>query len=353
MKLYYVKNIETPNMVKMLLKYHYTVYDIDEYIDGVAVLIITTDNIHNIQVHHIVEKYKDNSNFFFILNDANEAYPWIHRTEYLVFYDILNKFKINRNRGIVAYNNAIKSDVSYYKSVGFRTIYFPTFFFENSDWSMDTLQKLRDTTPKTNDFSFFVRKGKPHKSLAAKYVIDNNYDVLMTYSKNRDFESDVIQTLDTDEYDFHLANENHFKSKIDLLIESEYESYPQKIHTWWIPENEYFDKTLHLTEKVWRNISFAIPFVIIGSKFSLKHLRDIGFKTFNTLIDESYDSMDDSIRLENALIQGKELLKYWGSDELNKILDFNQQLYSNMKFKRQKLYEYFLLPISNYIEKTL
>jgi hypothetical protein len=63
--------------------------------------------------------------------------------------------------------------------------------------------------------------------------------------------------------------------------------------------------------------------------------------------------MDDSIRLENALIQGKELLKYWGSDELNKILDFNQQLYSNMKFKRQKLYEYFLLPISNYIEKTL
>jgi hypothetical protein len=46
-----------------------------------------------------------------------------------------------------------------------------------------------------------------------------------------------------------------------------------------------------LTEKTLKPISMKMPFVLVGTKDFLKHLRSLGFKTFNDLIDESYDSL--------------------------------------------------------------
>ena len=56
---------------------------------------------------------------------------------------------------------------------------------------------------------------------------------------------------------------------------------------------------LHLTEKSFKPICLRMPFIIAGTCGSLQHLRSYGFKTFNTLWDESYDDeTDDVIRME-------------------------------------------------------
>jgi len=53
-----------------------------------------------------------------------------------------------------------------------------------------------------------------------------------------------------------------------------------------------------LSEKIFRTIYFKHPFIMISNSQSLKLLKDLGYKTFDGLIDESYDSeTDNSVRI--------------------------------------------------------
>lgn len=49
-----------------------------------------------------------------------------------------------------------------------------------------------------------------------------------------------------------------------------------------------------LTEKTFKPIKFGQPFIIIGPAHSLKLLRSLGYKTFDNVIDNSYDSVEDN-----------------------------------------------------------
>jgi hypothetical protein len=57
-------------------------------------------------------------------------------------------------------------------------------------------------------------------------------------------------------------------------------------------------RRLHITEKTFKPIAMGMPFVIVGTKGSLKYLRDYGFKTFEGIWDESYDDADDEKRIQ-------------------------------------------------------
>ena len=50
---------------------------------------------------------------------------------------------------------------------------------------------------------------------------------------------------------------------------------------------------IHLTEKTTRALTLGIPFIMISSPYSLKALREHGFKTFGDFWDESYDNIID------------------------------------------------------------
>ena len=49
----------------------------------------------------------------------------------------------------------------------------------------------------------------------------------------------------------------------------------------------------YLTEKTFKVILYKRPFVILGAKNSLRQLHKLGFKTFDSIWDESYDQIDD------------------------------------------------------------
>jgi hypothetical protein len=48
-----------------------------------------------------------------------------------------------------------------------------------------------------------------------------------------------------------------------------------------------------LSEKIFKPIWYMQPFIPIGTAHTLKALRNLGYKTFDTWIDESYDSIED------------------------------------------------------------
>ena len=65
-----------------------------------------------------------------------------------------------------------------------------------------------------------------------------------------------------------------------------------------VTETVYEGRKHHLTEKTFKPICMMMPFVLVSTAGSLCYLRSYGFKTFDSLWDESYDSeLDDNKRL--------------------------------------------------------
>jgi hypothetical protein len=64
-------------------------------------------------------------------------------------------------------------------------------------------------------------------------------------------------------------------------------------------ETIYFGRRTHITEKTFKAIALEMPFILVAPAGSLEYLREYGFQTFNTVIDESYDEEpDDIVRIE-------------------------------------------------------
>jgi hypothetical protein len=65
----------------------------------------------------------------------------------------------------------------------------------------------------------------------------------------------------------------------------------------------YYDK-LHLTEKIFKPIVSKQPFMLLAAPGNLAYLKSYGFKTFDSVIDESYDSIQDNdARIESVVRQ--------------------------------------------------
>ena len=65
-----------------------------------------------------------------------------------------------------------------------------------------------------------------------------------------------------------------------------------------VTETVYEGCKHHLTEKTFKPICMLMPFVLVSTAGGLSYLRSYGFKTFDSLWDESYDlEVDDTKRL--------------------------------------------------------
>lgn len=101
-----------------------------------------------------------------------------------------------------------------------------------------------------------------------------------------------------------------------------------------------------LTEKTYRNIHFRKPFVMIGQHNSLKQFRAIGYKTYNEVFDESYDTeKDDNLRLTKAFKLIKRLIdepeEFWqkNKEKLENIHDHNVKINEERELKLLRFYD--------------
>ena len=118
-------------------------------------------------------------------------------------------------------------------------------------------------------------------------------------------------------------------------------------------ETLFDDSRLHLTEKTLRPIACGRPFILMATHGSLQYLRDYGFRTFDGLIDETYDIIQDPKQRLDAVIQEMSRItaldkskkyKLWA--ELYEISEFNQQLFFSEKWQ-QTIQQEFLTNLSS------
>ena len=64
----------------------------------------------------------------------------------------------------------------------------------------------------------------------------------------------------------------------------------------------YYDK-LHLTEKIFKPIVSKQPFMLLAAPGNLAYLKSYGFKTFDSVLDESYDLIQDPDQRTEAVVR--------------------------------------------------
>jgi hypothetical protein len=113
-----------------------------------------------------------------------------------------------------------------------------------------------------------------------------------------------------------------------------------------------------VSEKIFKPLAHQHPFVVWGSKETLKYLQDQGFETFGHQIDESYDIIDDdNLRLEKVVSEIERLTKqfndkkYIFQDMLTKQkLVHNHQRFFDKELIKQKIKDEIIDEILNFIE---
>jgi hypothetical protein len=89
-----------------------------------------------------------------------------------------------------------------------------------------------------------------------------------------------------------------------------------------VSETVYFGRRQHLTEKTFKPIALGMPFVLSAPVGSLAYLQQYGFKTFDTVWNEDYDTV------QNDQIRTRQL------STLLKQLDSQSEQEKNIMFKK-------------------
>jgi len=112
-------------------------------------------------------------------------------------------------------------------------------------------------------------------------------------------------------------------------------------------ETLFDDTRLHLTEKTLRPIACGRPFILMATHGSLQYLRDYGFRTFDGMIDETYDTITEPRKRLQAVVQEMARIsslprseKYILWKQLYEIARFNQVLFFSENWQRGIYQEY-------------
>jgi hypothetical protein len=163
---------------------------------------------------------------------------------------------------------------------------------------------------------------------------DDKINYLNHYLKDwgiDDIDSNILQYCNTssldDTYNLEQDNQNLFEAE-KLNIESK-DCFLEVVNEYNCSNTKTF-----LTEKVARSIVMRKPFIVLGDRNSLVEIKKMGFKTFDSFWDETYDSLPTAKeRIDSAMCTIFELYKTdWQSGyskELKETIEYNWNHYYN------------------------
>ena len=174
--------------------------------------------------------------------------------------------------------------------------------FESSD---NLLQYVNDTLPKTYNWSVDGECYRSVQSGASKLV------------------TRLPLTIDTDNFVYGPAF--GYDGRLTEFYDKSYFSIVS--NTYCLLQDEI---AITLNEKEYKTMLYKQPFLLVARPGTLAMLRDLGFKTFESWFDESYDSeVDDQARLLKLVKEVDRLCKLDNSEwdrmieEMQPILEYN------------------------------
>ena len=185
--------------------------------------------------------------------------------------------------------------------------------------------------------------------LHRKGILDNSYwsyNTTIPVGENRDDNPIVVGNLRIGDYLEEFMSKGPYTC--DTLTSEQHNNHS-------IVEPEHFDnsycniviETLYdaegskgafLTEKTFKAIKHGQPFVIAGCSGSLKKLRELGYRTFDHAIDNSYDEMPNNHRRYQLLMETIQKIKQQNMHEWFMScwddIQHNQRVFAESKYQR-------------------
>jgi hypothetical protein len=133
---------------------------------------------------------------------------------------------------------------------------------------------------------------------------------------------------------YFQSNHLHSCASADFTTE-DYEQTQIEV----VLETLFDDDRLHLTEKTLRPIACGQPFLLAGTAGSLDYLKSYGFKTFEEIWDESYDSIQDPKQRLETIVDIMASIAKWSPEHRKQklehaqtIADFNREYFFSIEF---------------------
>ncbi len=197
-----------------------------------------------------------------------------------------------------------------------------------------------DVNKKRHDKKFLCLNGRPKyfRRKLTDFFIDNDLIKDSSYSFRDD---DITLTYDNKFNDYYYDDDQvsmkKWKTKdlnVNLVFDEEF-SYQNSIY---VVTECYFDNDLencYITEKTFKAMLWKMPFIIVGQPYILKVLKKLGYKTFNHMWDEDYDSIIDP---HDRMRKIQQLILNLSKRDLKKLISENYEIlehnYNNLMSRR-------------------
>ena len=229
-------------------------------------------------------------------------------------------------------------------------VYFPDFEFWYYQRNIESAP-LHYSGTRTHDFTLLNRLHKTWRAIATadlrrEGILDNS---LWSYCETGELgtdspiEVDLISRLRWDTQKF-LESAPYFCDDLTQDQRNDHSMLVEKFYTdsWCnIVMETHFDADqssgVFLTEKTFKPIKHGQLFFVAGCAGSLALLRELGYRTFDSVLDNSYDSIQDAtqrwIALREAIQQAQpHLPKLF--EQAREDIEHNQQLFLSNKSQR-------------------
>ena len=289
--------------------------------------------------------------------------PFLTKEQHKMLSESLNDSGISKDSIYVAVNSFNAKELyenQFYKHERCYNVINTPFCFEHGSYYYnDTINRKQNVTLtldkflenknviRQNYFLMKIKAPKKHRIKIMSLLIDDDLinlgDWSFTYDEHIKFSNSNI--FKDSIKDLNLKNVEKVCNFLDngpFNLQSEKNLNFHNINAWTDNQctpyiNSYFeicfesffymnDGTLSLTEKIFKAIINFHPFIFLTTNGTLQLIRDLGFKTFNGFIDESYDNMtNNEQRLKMAYIEIKKLCNmtkeeihnwYWNMEEI-------------------------------------
>lgn len=228
-------------------------------------------------------------------------------------------------------------------------------------------KKTEDRANKVNLLLGYINKD-PRPHILTSFYRENLFDrtLLGLLSTN-----EIVESLFENNINLSSFLKNNIGTPDNVRIEEHIPSSTEKFpkissHGWsnncfvydnsqlsFIAETWVRCKSTFLTEKTFRPLINKHPFIMVGPENILQHLRKLGFITFNSIIDESYDEIPNVYeRIDFAVDQAKKFLdtSHTKSLEIDEIVNYNFNhliKYAESEYENTKKYLLKFLTVTN------
>ena len=178
--------------------------------------------------------------------------------------------------------------------------------FKNGKEEIMTLDNVDEyVSEKKFDRTFLSLNGRPkeHREELVRFILENNIDDKFYYSfgtsygnnKNHPLYKNLNDDFEDNKRGIGLRLSGYEKKSFCYVLTENSVAYQDTTDDLYLDSLIEYKPNLntHITEKTTRGIGTMMPFVLIGQPYTLKILKENGFKTFDEWWDESYDLEED------------------------------------------------------------